>query len=472
MYARCATGWAASAVHTASAMRRLSISMALLRVGASAETKTTLSSSRSKRCSVAAASGLSRSSSLRVSARTGTLSAARRAQIAPPTKPPAPTITTRRGALRTGLECSSTAIFLGTTRRYPKREAVEAGRSRGAPIEYPIGIKDRAARHDPRKIGRLELAEGRPRRHDGKRIDALGRGKRALGALRPRMAGSGGRNHRVVDLEPARPERRDQRERGRVLRRMGIFLISEAEDADERVHFAGEHLVMQHPRRPVAAMAAVGNEGLDDARLGAGLLRQSRDGREIALEIAAGDAQPGREIGALPDAGVELERRYDFAPVGANALGKFRQRIGDRYRGDQTAIDRDLGELRAFVSHRQDRTAERTEHRREGLGQRLGRIGAADDIPLRSGRALDRAAEHQRLDLVEQPLGRQWQTAGEPWWNLTQHDEQRARGERRHYPCDRCRNAGEIALAMIIGRHVGRNVDEVTGGEVFNLAGK
>src|SRR5262249_35601394 len=146
--------------------------MALLRVGASAETKTTPASARSKRRSVAGASGLSRSSSLRVSARTGILSAARRAQMALPTKPPAPTITTRRGALRTGLECSSTAIFLGTTRRYPKREVVEAGRSRGAPIEYPIGVKDRAAGHDPGEIGRLELAEGRPRRHDGKRIDA------------------------------------------------------------------------------------------------------------------------------------------------------------------------------------------------------------------------------------------------------------------------------------------------------------
>src|SRR5262245_55509207 len=107
MYTSCATGWAASAAHTASAMHRLSISMALLRVGASAETKTTVSSARSKRCSVAAASGLSRSSSLRVSATTGALSAARRAQIAPPTKPPAPITTTRLGVRRMEVECSS-----------------------------------------------------------------------------------------------------------------------------------------------------------------------------------------------------------------------------------------------------------------------------------------------------------------------------------------------------------------------------
>ena len=101
---------------------------------------------------------------------------------------------------------------------------------------------------------------------------------------------------------------------------MGVFLISEAEDADQRVRFAGEHLVMQHPRRPVAAMAAVSNEGLDDARLGAGLLRQPRDGREIALEIAAGNTETGREIGTLPDPGVELERGCDLAPVSADVL--------------------------------------------------------------------------------------------------------------------------------------------------------
>src|SRR5262249_40582077 len=157
-----------------------------------------------------------------------------------------------------------------------------------------------------------------------KRIDALGRGERVFGALRPRMVGSGGRNHRVVDLEPARCERRDQRERGRVLRRMGVFLVSKAEDADERVRVAGEHLVMQHPRRPVASMTAVGDEGADNARVGTVLLRYALDGRKIALEIATGDAQPRREISTLPDAGVELERRHDLAPVGPDALGKFR----------------------------------------------------------------------------------------------------------------------------------------------------
>jgi hypothetical protein len=46
---------------------------------------------------------------------------------------------------------------------------------------------------------------------------------------------------------------------------MGVFLVGEAEDADQRVCLACEHLVMQHLRRLVSA--AVGNEGADGARL-------------------------------------------------------------------------------------------------------------------------------------------------------------------------------------------------------------
>ena len=67
----------------------------------------------------------------------------------------------------------------------------------------------------------------------------------------------------------------------------------------------------------------------DHAGVGAVRLRRCADGREVALEVAAGDAQAGREIGVLPDAPVELERRHDLAPVGADALAQFRQRIGD-----------------------------------------------------------------------------------------------------------------------------------------------
>jgi len=122
----------------------------------------------------------------------------------------------------------------------------------------------------------------------------------------------------------------------------------------------------------IAAMAAVGNEGTDDARLAAGRLRDPHDGGKVALEIAAGNTEAGSEVRPRSNAGIELERRHDLAPVGADALGKLRQGVGGADRGHQAAVDRDFGELRAFVSHRQDR--------------------AADDISLRARRALGRGA--------------------------------------------------------------------------------
>ena len=47
-------------------------------------------------------------------------------------------------------------------------------------------------------------------------------------------------------------------------------------------------------------------------------LANADDGREVALEVAAGDAEAGREIGVLADALVELQRRHDLGPVGAD----------------------------------------------------------------------------------------------------------------------------------------------------------
>ena len=92
------------------------------------------------------------------------------------------------------------------------------------------------------------------------------------------------------------------------------------------------------------------------------------------------------------------------APIVLADLG---QRIGDRDRGHQAAIDRNLGQFRALVAHRQDRAAEAssTARMRGGSGRR--RIGAADDDSARAWSRADRATEHQRLDLIIQPLGGQ-----------------------------------------------------------------
>jgi hypothetical protein len=93
---------------------------------------------------------------------------------------------------------------------------VESGSGSRTAIKHPIGIENSTTGHDTGEIARPQFAEGRPRCHDGERIDTLGRGQRARCTLRPRMVGGGDRNHhRTVDLEPPRRERRDQREGGR-----------------------------------------------------------------------------------------------------------------------------------------------------------------------------------------------------------------------------------------------------------------
>jgi hypothetical protein len=60
-----------------------------------------------------------------------------------------------------------------------------------------------------------------------------------------------------------------------------------------------------------------------------------------------------------------------------------------------------------LVTHRQDRASVRLEERSQGGWQRLCRICTTDDVAFRVERALDGAAEDQRLDLiVEDPVRR------------------------------------------------------------------
>src|SRR5260370_7623923 len=104
---------------------------------------------------------------------------------------------------------------------------------------------------------------------------------------------------------------------------MGIFLVGKAKDADQGVCLARKHLVVQHPGCPISAMAAVGNEGVDDARLTAGRLGEPCDGGKVALEIAAGNTEAGSEIRPLSNTGVKLERRHDLVPLAPPALAKL-----------------------------------------------------------------------------------------------------------------------------------------------------
>ena len=107
MYTAWAISVSESAAHTVSAIFRFCISPGTVLAGALADTITMLSSGRSRPLSLAVASSVSRSSSLRVNGRTETPSAASCRAIALPTNPPAPIITARTGLAGMAFLCSS-----------------------------------------------------------------------------------------------------------------------------------------------------------------------------------------------------------------------------------------------------------------------------------------------------------------------------------------------------------------------------
>ena len=170
---------------------------------------------------------------------------------------------------------------------------------------------------------------------------------------------------------------------------------------------------------------------MSDAAIAAVLGGEPANRRDVALEIAAGEAKPGVEIGMRADAAVEPQRRHDLVPVGADALAQLRHRVGDADRGDQAQLMEILRELGALEAHRQDRTAEALQIAAQHVGQAPSRIGAADDEALRIERALDGAPEDQRLDLIVECAAGALTAPREAGRNLAENDDDGVRRERR-----------------------------------------
>ena len=139
------------------------------------------------------------------------------------------------------------------------------------------------------------------------------------------------RNHRVVHLDSPRSQAGDQDERRRVLRRVRVFLVGEAQHADHGVGLVVEQLRVEHAQRPVAPMLAVANEGRHHAGLDALLGGEPEHGGEVTLEISAGQAESRRQIRVSADAPVETERRRDLGPVGPHALRKLGEAVRDAH---------------------------------------------------------------------------------------------------------------------------------------------
>src|ERR1700751_3537063 len=104
------------------------------------------------------------------------------------------------------------------------------------------------------------------------------------------------------------------------------------------------------PDNPVTPVLAIVYPGFHDARIGAVPAGKTTDRSQVALEIAARDSQPGRKIGELSNPAIELERRCNFRPIGADGLAQLRQSVGNADRCHKTAVDRYFGEFRALIA--------------------------------------------------------------------------------------------------------------------------
>ena len=131
------------------------------------------------------------------------------------------------------------------------------------------------------------------------------------------------------------------------------------------------------------------------------------------------------------DAFVELQRGHDFAPIGADLLAHFGERVGCRHRRNEKKVDRYLGELRAFQAHDKHRATKRCVPGLQLRRERAGRITSSDDEPLRLHCALDRPPKDQRLDLVVEVGGR----------NLAEFRSELPRVTRRNLAEDDCNRA-------------------------------
>src|SRR5207244_11579409 len=121
---------------------------------------------------------------------------------------------------------------------------------------------------------------------------------------------------------------------------------------------------------------------------------------EMPLEISACDSQAGTEVCVRADAFVELQRGHDFAPIGADLLAHFGERVGCRHRRNEKKVDRYLGELRAFQAHDKHWATKRCVPGMQLRRKRAGRITSSDDAPIRLHGALDRPPKDQPIYLV------------------------------------------------------------------------
>ena len=257
-------------------------------------------------------------------------------------------------------------------RRHAERVVGEARGRAGVAVEHAIGIEHASALHDARKIGGSQLAILRPGRHDHQRVGA--RLPRPSGSAAPVVHGAtDGGHHRIVNRDGLPRRCVEQRERRANSWSSACFPCRQDQARRSLASgFASKACSLKHLPGPVLAMRGIGKPRLRRCRRRCFRLRRCcMMVRRSRSRLPPAMPRPGAEIGVLPDALVELQRRHDIRPVGADLLAHLGKRIGDGDRRNEAEVDADLGELGAFVGHRKDRAGERLQEGLQGVMQRL-----------------------------------------------------------------------------------------------------
>src|SRR5271169_2735635 len=107
-------------------------------------------------------------------------------------------------------------------------------------------------------------------------------------------------------------------------------------------------MIAQNPPAPIAPVSRVGDPSVYDPDIGTGSRREVEHRAQIALQVSAGNTKPRIQVAVRADALIESQRRDNLGPIGADQFGQLGQSVGNRNRGDETAIYADLCQFRAL----------------------------------------------------------------------------------------------------------------------------
>ena len=109
---------------------------------------------------------------------------------------------------------------------------------------------------------------------------------------------------------------------------MGIRLVSETPYSQYGLMILRLESALNLTNGPITPMAAVSLPGSHNTRLSAVAGGKRLHCNQVALEVAACDAESGFQISVRTNPSIEAECGDDLVPIGANRLTNFGQGVG------------------------------------------------------------------------------------------------------------------------------------------------